>query len=72
MSAPCRVIHSPAGGACANVTPPSAGFAISCITMVSAPGGTVAPVNTRAAVPAASGFAACPAGTRCDTGSVTP
>ena len=44
---------------------------ISCITILSAPGGTVAPVKIRATVPAASGAAVWPAGTRCDTGSVT-
>ncbi len=46
ISAPCRVIYSPGAGGCANETPASpAALAISCMTTVSAPGGTVAPVK---------------------------
>ena len=64
MSLPVRRIHSPGFGRVFILYRLFSASVNSCMTMASAPGGTGAPVNMRAAVPVSSGVPTDPAGMR--------
>ena len=72
MSSPMRRTASPTRGTVLTTTSLPACSHSSCITTVSAPGGSGAPVKMRAAVPGASSWPTLPAGMRWLTGKRVP